>query len=307
MEVFHSFEEIHNCPRSVIALGTFDGVHLGHQMVMAKAREIARHMDASSAVVTFAAHPLSILFPEKEPLRLATVQQKIRYIDDQGIDILVLLAMTKGLIQESPEEFCKQLLQYVHPCAIVVGSNFTYGAKAAGNTDTLKQFMEERDIPVHVLTLLDRPGRDTPISSTVIRKLVTLGHMETATALLGRPYELEEIVVKGDQRGNTIGFPTANMLIPVHMALPPDGVYATKVLIDGTWYPAMTNIGDNPTFTNQYRRIETNIIGWSGDLYDKVLRLRFYKRLRHEITFHTTEELKEQMDTDRKDTLSYFS
>lgn len=149
MEVFHSFEEMHNCPRSVIALGTFDGVHLGHQMVMAKAREIAQDMNASSAVVTFAAHPLSILCPEKEPLRLATVKQKIRYIADQGIDILVLLAMTKELINESPEDFCRQLLRYVHPCAIVVGSNFTYGAKARGNTDTLKQFMQTQGIPVH--------------------------------------------------------------------------------------------------------------------------------------------------------------
>ena len=307
MEVFHSFEEMHNCPRSVIALGTFDGVHLGHQMVMAKAREIAQDMNASSAVVTFAAHPLSILCPEKEPLRLATVKQKIRYIADQGIDILVLLAMTKELINESPEDFCRQLLRYVHPCAIVVGSNFTYGAKARGNTDTLKQFMQTQGIPVHVLTLLDRPGRDTPISSTVIRKLITLGHMETASALLGRPYELEETVVQGDRRGNTIGFPTANMLIPVHMALPPDGVYATNVCIDGQWYPAMTNIGDNPTFTNQYRRIETNIIGWQGNLYDMVVRLRFYKRIRHEITFASTVALQKQMEQDRNDTLAYFA
>lgn len=169
MEVFHSFEEMHNCPRSVIALGTFDGVHLGHQMVMAKAREIAQDMNASSAVVTFAAHPLSILCPEKEPLRLATVKQKIRYIADQGIDILVLLAMTKELINESPEDFCRQLLRYVHPCAIVVGSNFTYGAKARGNTDTLKQFMQTQGIPVHVLTLLDRPAgiRQSAVPSSV--------------------------------------------------------------------------------------------------------------------------------------------
>lgn len=307
MDVFHSFEEVQHYPQTVVALGTFDGVHLGHQKVMHEALKQATELQAKAVVVTFAAHPLSVLRPEKEPARLATVEQKTRYIEEQGVDGLVLLPMNRHLIDESPEEFCRQLLQYMKPKAIVVGSNFTYGAKAAGNTDTLREFMQAYDVPVCVLTLLGSPGHPTPISSTVIRKLVAQGHMETAELLLGRPFELEGSVMPGDHRGTTIGFPTANMHIPEHMAMPPDGVYATGVWLNGKIWPSMTNIGNNPTFANQYRRIETNILDWHGDLYGQQLRLFFYKRLRHEITFVETELLIRQMEQDREHARTYFA
>lgn len=214
--------------------------------------------------------------------------------------------MNRHLIDESPDEFCQQLLDYLHPRSVVVGANFTYGAKAAGNTETLRAFMDAHGVPVQVLHLLERPGRATPISSTVIRKLVLLGHMETAAGLLGRPFEIEGLVVDGDHRGRTIGFPTANMEIDPCMAIPPDGVYATDVFVDGAYRPAMTNIGDNPTFTNQTRRIETHIINWQGTVYGRSLCVRFYKRLRHEITFQTTEALQRQMIQDQEETLNYL-
>lgn len=307
MEVFHSFQEAQHYGATVVALGTFDGVHRGHQTVMAKAMETARKLSAKAVVVTFAAHPLSVLCPEKEPARLATVGQKERYIAELGLDGLVLLPMNRHLIDESPEEFCQQLLDYMHPRAVVVGSNFTYGAKAAGNTQTLRDFMKTHDVPVYVLELLERPGRATPISSTVIRKLIGLGHMETAETLLGRPFEMEGSVVAGDHRGGSIGFATANMHIPARMAIPPDGVYATAVYEGDRWLPAMTNIGSNPTFTDQYRRIETHIIDWQGDIYGKTLRVAFYKRLRHEITFASVDALKAQMQRDQADVLAYFN
>ena len=304
MQVFHSFEEAQDYTATVVALGTFDGVHLGHQMVMKTAIDTARKMQAKAVVVTFAAHPLSVLCPEKEPVRLATVQQKERYIRELGLDGLVLLPMNRHLIDESPDEFCQQLLDYLHPRSVVVGANFTYGAKAAGNTETLRAFMDAHGVPVQ--HLLERPGRATPISSTVIRKLVLLGHMETAAGLLGRPFEIEGLVVDGDHRGRTIGFPTANMEIDPCMVIPPDGVYATDVFVDGAYRPAMTNIGDNPTFTNQTRRIETHIINWQGTVYGRSLCVRFYKRLRHEITFQTTEALQRQMIQDQEETLNYL-
>ena len=131
--------------------------------------------------------------------------------------------------------------------------------------------------------------------------------METAELLLGRPFELEGSVMPGDHRGTTIGFPTANMHIPEHMAMPPDGVYATGVWLNGKIWPSMTNIGNNPTFANQYRRIETNILDWHGDLYGQQLRLFFYKRLRHEITFVETELLIRQMEQDREHARTYFA
>lgn len=307
MEVFSSFQNVQGLAGAVVALGTFDGVHLGHQKVMRTALEKAAELKRKAVVVTFSAHPFSILCPEKEPLRLATVDQKIEYIQDVGMDGLIILPMTKDFLAESPEAFCQQLVTYLQPSAIVVGSNFTYGAKAAGNTDTLTAYMAAHHIPVMALHLLERPGRATPISSTVIRKLVHLGHMETATALLGRPFALTGEVVTGDQRGRTIGFPTANMLIPTDMAIPPDGVFITEAVWDGKVHMAMTNIGDNPTFTNQYRRIETHILDWHGDIYGKIITLRFLKQLRKEETFTSVEDLIQAMHRDEEAVRQYFA
>jgi riboflavin kinase/FMN adenylyltransferase len=166
---------------------------------------------------------------------------------------------------------------------------------------------EHHDIPVYVLPLLGSPGKTTAISSTVIRKAIELGHMEMAASLLGRPYELVGQVVLGDKRGRTIGFATANMLIPTQMAIPPDGVYVTEVELAGKLLPAMTNIGSNPTFTEQYRRIETHILQWHGDIYGQTIQVRFRKRLRKEVKFDSVEELIHQMDQDKIDTQAYFS
>lgn len=307
MEVFHSFQAVTGMDGAVVALGTFDGVHLGHQKVMKTAMAEAKKRHQKAVVVTFSAHPFAVLCPEKEPLRLATVAQKIEYIEQVGIDGLVILDMTKELLAESPESFCDQLVTYIRPSAIVVGSNFTYGAKAAGNTETLTAYMEKRHIPVFALTLLERPGRTTPISSTVIRRLVHMGHMETTTSLLGRPFALVGEVVTGDRRGRTIGFPTANMLIQHEMALPPDGVYVTIAQWDDQKHMAITNIGDNPTFTNQYSRIETHILDWHGDIYGKILKLQFLKQIRKEETFATVEELIQKMHDDEQYAREYFT
>ncbi|MBS6255588.1 bifunctional riboflavin kinase/FAD synthetase [Megasphaera massiliensis] len=307
MEIFHSFQEITGFTGAVVALGTFDGIHKGHQMVMKTAIKRAAAGGVKTMVVTFTAHPMSVLCPEKEPLRLATIAQKAEYIEAVGIDGLVLLPMSEGLLRESPEEFCQNLVTYIHPSVIVVGSNFTYGAKAAGNTDTMKAFMADYAIPVEALDLLERPGGTTPISSTVIRRLIQMGHMETAENLLGRPFALTGTIVPGDHRGRTIGFATANMLIPINMAIPPDGVYVTELWWDGEGHPAMTNIGDNPTFENQYRRIETHVLDWDKDLYGKNVSLRFRKRLRGEEVFASADDLIAQMKEDEKATQQFFA
>ena len=307
MEIFHSFQEITGFTGAVVALGTFDGIHKGHQMVMKTAIKRAAAGGVKTMVVTFTAHPMSVLCPEKEPLRLATIAQKAEYIEAVGIDGLVLLPMSEGLLRESPEEFCQNLVTYIHPSVIVVGSNFTYGAKAAGNTDTMKAFMADYAIPVEALDLLERPGGTTPISSTVIRRLIQMGHMETAENLLGRPFALTGTIVPGDHRGRTIGFATANMLIPINMAIPPDGVYVTELWWDGEGHPAMTNIGVNPTFENQYRRIETHVLDWDKDLYGKNVSLRFRKRLRGEEVFASADDLIAQMKEDEKATQQFFA
>lgn len=305
MEIYHSFAEIKACRHAVVALGTFDGVHSGHRQVIQTAIDEAAALGVTSLVITFSAHPLSVLAPEREPLRLATLEQKIEYIEQLGVDGILILPVTRELLGESPEDFSRSLLTYVQPTEIIVGTNFTYGRGAAGDAAALTVFMKAEGVPVKALALLGAPGQ-RPVSSTVIRECVASGRMEEAASLLGRPFEMTGEVVKGDRRGNAIGFATANMLIPVHIALPPDGVYATTVTLDGKEYPAMTNIGNNPTFSRQYRRVETHIINWSGNLYGKKLRLRFYKRLRDEKKFDSITELVAAMKNDEKNALLQF-
>ena len=306
MEIYHSFAEIKACRHAVVALGTFDGVHSGHRQVIQTAIDEAAALGVTSLVITFSAHPLSVLAPEREPLRLATLEQKIEYIEQLGVDGILILPVTRELLGESPEDFSRSLLTYVQPTEIIVGTNFTYGRGAAGDAAALTVFMKAEGVPVKALALLGAPGRERPVSSTVIRECVASGRMEEAASLLGRPFEMTGEVVKGDRRGNAIGFATAKMLIPVHIALPPDGVYATTVTLDGKEYPAMTNIGNNPTFSRQYRRVETHIINWSGNLYGKKLRLRFYKRLRDEKKFDSITELVAAMKNDEKNALLQF-
>ncbi|EHM43259.1 bifunctional riboflavin kinase/FAD synthetase [Anaeroglobus geminatus] len=307
MEIYHSLEEAKPCKGAVIALGTFDGVHIGHQQVMKTAADEAARAGVPSLVVTFTAHPLSVLFPEKEPLRLATLEQKTEYIRAVGVDGLVLLPVTKEFLNESPEEFCRSLIDSIGPTKIVVGANFTYGKHAAGNIRTLKASMGKAGIPVRILDLVATPAGGHPVSSTIIRCLVKGGKMEEVRELLGHPFELTGEVVTGDRRGNTIGFATANLLVPRRMAVPPDGVYMTTLIIDGRELPSMTNIGNNPTFMRQYRRVETHVINWEGNLYGKTVSVRFYKRIRDEKKFASITELVDAMKNDEKYVLSHFS
>ncbi len=175
MEIYHSLEEAKPCKGAVIALGTFDGVHIGHQQVMKTAADEAARAGVPSLVVTFTAHPLSVLFPEKEPLRLATLEQKTEYIRAVGVDGLVLLPVTKEFLNETPEEFCRSLIDSIGPTKIVVGANFTYGKHAAGNIRTLKASMGKAGIPVRILDLVATPAGGHPVSSTIIRCLVKDG------------------------------------------------------------------------------------------------------------------------------------
>ncbi|KXB90894.1 bifunctional riboflavin kinase/FAD synthetase [Megasphaera hutchinsoni] len=306
MEIFHSFQEVKGCQHAVVALGTFDGVHMGHQKVMQKAIEEADMKGYKSVVVTFSGHPLSVLQPDKEPVRLATMAQKIQYIQDVGIDVLVILPLSWTLLNETPQSFCQQLYKTFLPSAIVVGTNFTYGAGADGNTDTLRAFMELVQVPVYVLPLVSFDKNNMPVSSTIIRQLIQDGKLEETTHLLGRPFSIVGTVVTGDKRGRTIGFPTANMHIEKNMAVPADGVYVSEVKHQGILLPAMTNVGENPTFANQYRRIETYILDWHGDIYGQDMELHFLKRLRGEERFHSVEELVACMKQDEEKVRNYF-
>ena len=236
MKQLHSFDELRQIKDTkVYALGTFDGIHRGHQRVIRKAVEEAALVNGVSIIITFEHHPLTILHPERVPKRVIQEEVMDTVLDDLNVDYILRLPMNEELLQMSADEFLDALCTDMNVQAIVIGENFTFGAKGLGNPTYMKQALADKQIQVLVQPLLPCDGLSTPISSTEIRKAIREGRLEDATHWLGRPFQFKGTVIKGDQRGRTLGFPTLNLLLPNEMATPPDGVYANRVCIDGIW------------------------------------------------------------------------
>lgn len=303
MKQLHSFNELSSISDKIVyALGTFDGLHRGHQRVIATALEVAKSCHGVTVLVTFDAHPKTILCPEQVPKRLLSASSMDEILDEMGIDYLLRLPMSEELITMSPQEFLNSLTHHVDVVAMAVGTNFTFGAKGVGTPDTMVEVLSSKGIQVLVESLL--PAQDGPVSSTAIRQAIEEGRMEDATEWLGRPYQFKGIVIQGDQRGRTLGFPTLNLLLPNEMATPPDGVYANRVCIDGEWYDGVGNIGDNPTFKNQYHRCEVHVFDFDRIIYGKEVTVQFISYLRREVKFNNLEELIKQMKIDEAQALS---
>ena len=247
MKQLHSFDELRQIKDTkVYALGTFDGIHRGHQRVIRKAVEEAALVNGVSIIITFEHHPLTILHPERVPKRVIQEEVMDTVLDDLNVDYILRLPMNEELLQMSADEFLDALCTDMNVQAIVIGENFTFGAKGLGNPTYMKQALADKHIQVLVQPLLPCDGLSTPISSTEIRKAIREGRLEDATHWLGRPFQFKGTVIKGDQRGRTLGFPTLNLLLPNEMATPPDGVYANRVCIDGIWYDGVGNPNVRP-------------------------------------------------------------
>lgn len=300
LKILHSFQELHTISNTIFAaIGTFDGIHMGHTEVIAQAVCAAHKANGTAMVITFDRHPMSLLDPTKEPLALADEETKIRLLETLGIDYLLLLPMSKELLQLSPQEFIAQLLGNTTVGSLYIGTNFTFGRNGIGTPQLLQEISREYGVEVHPIPLRTSDN-NLPISSSRIREAIQTGKMELATALLGRPYGFSAIVVYGDQRGRLLGFPTANFQIPRTMVCPPDGVYVNRVELDGKIYYGIGNIGDNPTFQNQIHRLEIHILDFSENIYGKEIRIEFLTYLRDELKFEHINALKEQMNTDMK-------
>ena len=215
--------------------------------------------------------------------------------------------MTEALLKMTADEFLHDLCNDMNVEAIVIGENFTFGAKGLGNPEYMKQVVADKNIRVLVQPLLPCDGSSTPISSTEIRKAIHEGHLEDANHWLGRPFQFKGTVIKGDQRGRTLGFPTLNLLLPNEMATPPDGVYANRVCIDGIWYDGVGNIGDNPTFRNQYHRCEVHVFNFDQDIYGKEVIVQFISYIRGEVKFNNLQDLIDQMKVDEEQALAILA
>ena len=300
MKIIRSLEQLHTFTEPcVIALGTFDGLHLGHKDVIGSAKEYAKQQGEKLAVFTFSNHPLSLIKPELVPVALFTQEQKHACFEEMGVDLLLDTPFDEALANLSPAEFLQKLSVLKFSC-LVCGENFSFGSKGAGNIQTLTAYAQENNCQLIVRPLVS--DDETVISSTAIRHLISAGEVTKARLMLGRAYTLSGTVVLGNQRGNTIGFPTANLALEAtKIAVPAGGVYAVKVKIDGECYKGMANIGKNPTFGDvKEARLEVNIFDFEGNLYGKEITVAFYQRIRGEVKFASVNELIEQLKKDKE-------
>ncbi len=281
---------------TLLTIGVFDGVHLGHKHLISRLKELARRQGFASGVITFPQHPQEVLSPQTGLPWLTGLELRIALLKDEGVDIVVPLSFTPQLASLSPEKFINLLKEHLRMRGLVVGPDFALGKNREGDIDTLHRLGREMGFSVTVVPPMTIDG--AVVSSTAIRQALADGDMKEAQKLLGRPFRLEGRVVGGDKRGRKLGFPTANLEIAPGQALPAGGVYACRAYINGQIYSAMTNIGSHPTFGGSQKLIETYLIDYKGDLYGRKLALDFIERLRDEKKFDTAEQLEEQMAKD---------
>lgn len=307
MEIITSLDaELKNkYPATVIALGTFDGLHLGHTDVINTARDYAERSGLKLAVFTFSNHPLALIRPDLVPVRIISAEEKIKLLESFGVDYLINIPFTEDFAALSPDEFLDRLACFNYRC-LVVGENFTYGFLGSGKTETLERSGRKNGFDVIVRPLVKMNGN--VVSSTGIRNLIQAGHIEYANRMLGRAYSITGKIVHGEQRGRKLGFPTANIeLLHGEMAVPAPGVYAVTASIEGRIYEGMGNIGNNPTFNDvEHARLEVNLFNCSGDLYGKTMSVQFHKYIRAEKKFSGVEELCRQIEEDKKAIKTYF-
>jgi riboflavin kinase/FMN adenylyltransferase len=289
--------------RTVLTIGVYDGVHVGHRTVIAQVRERAAREEAKSVVVTFDRHPLSIVRPEASPRLLANLDQKLELLESTGVDAVVIVPFNDVQANETPVEFVERVLvKTLAAKVVIVGSDFHFGHMRQGNVTLLKEMGERHDFVCDPVVLVPRAdGVDEPVSSTAIRRALAGGEIDTASRMLGRPYEVRGTVVTGDQRGRTIGFPTANVQIPNGMCMPSDGVYAGLYSRpDGSEHATAINLGRRPTFyaNQEASLLEAYLMDFSGDLYGEAASVKFLAFLRSEKQFSGIDELKQQLQLD---------
>jgi len=281
----------------VLALGNFDGLHRGHRKILDRMRRVADERGATSVIMTFDPHPPRIVRPDKAPPLLMTKAQKLEAIAAAGVHGAAIVRFTPELSNWEPETFVRSVLvDWLRVAEVWVGANFLFGHDRTGNFSMLRVlgarygFKAEKIDPVRY--------KDFVVSSTRIRRLVSEGRVDEAGALLGHHYFLDGTVVRGDARGRTIGFPTANLCTDNEL-LPPHGVYATTARIDGIVHPSVTNIGTRPTVDASGRTvIETHVFDFNRDLYGTTVRISFVQRLRDERAFASLDELRAQIEAD---------
>ncbi|MBN2240268.1 MAG: bifunctional riboflavin kinase/FAD synthetase [Dehalococcoidales bacterium] len=281
---------------TLLTIGVFDGVHIGHKHLISQLRSLAETENLASGVVTFRQHPLEVLAPGTVPPYLTSCKEKVELLKAEKVDYVIPLTFTREMADLSAREFVSLLRKYLKMQGLVVGMDFTLGKDREGDIPMLRELGNEMGFSVTEVSAMD--FSDEIVSSTVIRQYLQEGDIKTVAKFLGRTFSLHGIVTRGDARGRTLGFPTANIAVDSVQSLLPAGVYATWIYIDGKAYASVTNIGERPTFGDNDRTVETYVIDYQGDLYDRELKLDIIDLLRRETRFENAGELKKQIAED---------
>jgi riboflavin kinase/FMN adenylyltransferase len=299
----------------VVTIGVFDGIHRGHQSIIGEAVRTARERGVPSVLITFVPHPSEVVRPGSHPAVLTTIVRRAELVEQLGVDVFLPLQFTLEFSKMAPDEFIHQaLVDRLHASAVIVGENFRFGHKAAGDVAMLTRLGHRFGFTADGVSLLS--ADDTVLSATYVRSCVTAGDMRTATQVLGRPHRIDGVVERGDQRGRSLGFPTANLRTEPWTAVPADGVYAGRVVRLDEWGrtipgselgPAAISIGTNPTFEVRQRRVEAYVLDFDGDLYGTTLGVEFVERLRGMERFDSVDTLVAQMRTDVEQTRDLLS
>ncbi|MFB1299522.1 bifunctional riboflavin kinase/FAD synthetase [Mycobacterium sp. pW049] len=308
--------------RCVVTIGVFDGVHRGHQELISRAVKAGRSRGVPTVLMTFDPHPMEVVFPGSHPAQLTTLTRRAELVEELGIDVFLVMPFTADFMKLTPERYIHELLvERLHVVEVVVGDNFTFGKKAAGNVDLLRKAGERFGFAVDSLALLSEAAQTyqhetVTFSSTYIRSCVDAGDMVAAAEALGRAHRVEGVVVRGDGRGRDLGYPTANVAPPMYSAIPADGVYAAWFTVlghgpvvgtvtPGERYQAAVSVGTNPTFSGRTRTVEAFVLDTSADLYGQHVAVDFVARLRGQEKFDSVADLVTAMgaDTDRARTI----
>jgi len=305
MRLFHGTDNANIQRPTVLTLGVFDGLHLGHQLIIRTVVERAKAIGAVPTVITFDPHPRAVLHAESSPPLLQTLDQKVEAFGVLGIEQTIVIRFTEEFSLIPAQEFLRDTVkERLHAQEVYLGRGFAFGHNREGNIDLLKRVSQELGFAAAEVPEVRFRGQR--VSSSRIRKLLAEGKVNLARRMLGRPYGVEGMVERGAERGHQLGFPTAN-LHPQNRVIPRNGVYITGTLVEGVWRRSVTNIGVRPTFgVEKEPSLETFVINWSGDLYGDVVRIRFLYRLRDEKRFASVEELKSQIKRDVTRAESYF-
>ncbi|MCD4786460.1 MAG: bifunctional riboflavin kinase/FAD synthetase [Candidatus Eremiobacteraeota bacterium] len=280
-----------------LALGFFDGIHLGHRRILEKARRIAKEKGYQSGIFTFYRHPVEVLQPGFCFHYLTTLEEREKIIESLGLDYFLILPFSKEVKSISPEDFIENLIiGRLNARAVVVGKDYKFGRDAGGNIEMLKEKLEPRGIEVHVMD--EVLIKNEKIGSTIIRNDITSGLIDHANKGLGRWYSIEGIVRSGNKRGRKLGIPTANLDLPDNKVIPPEGVYCVFALLNGKLFKGVGNMGSRPTFGEYHPTFEVHIMDFSGDIYGEKIRVFFVNKVRDIIKFDTAKDLVKRIKTD---------